>query len=362
MAKKPSLVANLILLFIVLLFLGGIGALGWWGVSKFFGNKEVAEAPGSPETPETPSVPDPVTPDPAAQAAAEKAAAEKAAAEKAAAEKAAAEKAAAEKAASEKAAAEKAAAELAAAREAAEQAAREAAAAQAAAGGDQADVQAAAEQAAREAAAAKAAAEQAAAEQAAAAQAAEQAAREAAEQEAAAAAGSGEAAPVAGMETGFKIFAIDSAEGKALLEDAERRVQEAPEHVYSPEKKLLVRRGLRSARSIARVSTVFFGVGGTDIGEAGRKTLKESFDVDEVKSILRSPRAVVFVLGFSDPSGPAALNQRLAKERSEGVKKFLEDGKLVRNDVHAIAIGSTEVISEANKEKNRAAEVWIVIQ
>lgn len=372
MSSKPSTAANLILLTIVIGVLAGIGGLGWWGYKKFIATDSATPTPAQADS--TPQAPD-------KDAAAKELAAKEAAAKEAAGKELAAKEAAAKELAAKEAAAKELAAKELAAKEAAlkqqaamdavskeaakelaakEAAVKEAAMKEAAAKELAAKETAAKETASNDAAMKEAAAKEMAAKELAAKEAAakEQAAKEAAAKELAAK----EAAAKAAEAGAFKVFAIDSPEGKALLEDAERRIEEAPEEVYSKEKKILVRKGLRSARSLARVTTIFYEAGKVDVNEAASQALTDGLKGAESKAILKNPKAVVFAIGFSDPSGSATSNQNLAKDRAEGVKKFLGEKRLINNDVHAIGIGSTEVVSEGNKDKNRATEVWIVIQ
>ena len=160
----------------------------------------------------------------------------------------------------------------------------------------------------------------------------------------------------------MKVFALDSPEGKALLDDADRRINEAPKELYNDQRKLMVRKGLRSARKLARVTTVYFGSAKTGLDDAESSRLGQAFEHPEVKEMLKNPKTVVFTLGFSDPSGSADFNKKLAMDRAASVAKLVRDGSKIRNEIHQVAIGPTEIISEANKDKNRAVEVWLVAQ
>jgi len=159
----------------------------------------------------------------------------------------------------------------------------------------------------------------------------------------------------------FTMFDESSAEATALKDDAERRIDEAPSDRYSERDKRRVRAGIRGASQIAKICTVYFGVGSSTLDKAEQSRLAEAMVGSEVKSLSGNPRAVFFTLGFADRSGAASLNKKLSMKRSQQVVDLLKDKHQTENLVYPVAIGSTELISEANQGKNRAVEVWLLL-
>jgi outer membrane protein OmpA-like peptidoglycan-associated protein len=155
--------------------------------------------------------------------------------------------------------------------------------------------------------------------------------------------------------------ATASPEGAALLADATARIDEAPPELYSEKAKIKVREGLKAARRIFKVHTVFFEKGGAvtqgkDVGE-----LTKSLENQALQDAMNDPRSVFFVLGFADKTGTPETNKKLSTARADAVIGLLRDKCGVLNLTYPVAVGSTEIVAPENKEKNRAAEVWLVL-
>lgn len=154
--------------------------------------------------------------------------------------------------------------------------------------------------------------------------------------------------------------AANSAEGAALIKDASARVDEAPTELYSDKAKAKVREGLESASKIFKVHTVYFEKGGAKPASTDKGALSASLEESSLADAMDDPRAVFFVLGFADKTGDAATNKRLSKERADTVINLLKDAGVL-NLTYPVAIGSTELVAPENQNKNRAAEVWLVL-
>lgn len=152
-----------------------------------------------------------------------------------------------------------------------------------------------------------------------------------------------------------------SPEGAALLADATARIDEAPPELYSDKAKAKVREGLKSARRIFKVHTVYFEKGGAVTQEKDVTQLTKALEAQNLQEATADPRSVFFVLGFADKTGDAETNKKLSVSRADAVIGLLRDKCGVLNFTYPVAVGSTELVAPANKEKNRAAEVWLVL-
>ncbi|MFZ4764031.1 MAG: hypothetical protein ACOYMN_03680 [Roseimicrobium sp.] len=155
--------------------------------------------------------------------------------------------------------------------------------------------------------------------------------------------------------------AAASAEGAALVADATARVEEAPSELYSDKAKAKVREGLSNARRIFKVHTVFFEKGGAVTQAKDVQHLKSALETQSLQDVMADPRAVFFVLGFADKTGAPDTNKKLSIARADAIIGLLRDDCGVLNFTYPVAVGSTELVAPANKEKNRAAEVWLVL-
>ena len=152
----------------------------------------------------------------------------------------------------------------------------------------------------------------------------------------------------------------NSAEGAALIKDASARIDEAPADLYSDKAKSKVREGLQNARRIFKIHTVYFEKGGSKPADKDVTELGQALTDENIAQVMDDPRAVFFVLGFADRTGDAATNKKLSKDRSNAVIDLLKTAGAL-NLTYPVAIGSTELVSPENQNKNRAAEVWLVL-
>ena len=155
--------------------------------------------------------------------------------------------------------------------------------------------------------------------------------------------------------------AANSPEGAAVVNDAIARIDEAPSDLYSDKAKAKVREGLKSARRIFKVDTVYFEKGGASPVSRDKEHLAKALQNTALQEASNDPRAVFFVLGFADKTGNADTNKKLSRDRADAVINLLRKEGGVLNLTYPVAVGSTEIVSPANKEKNRAAEVWLVL-
>lgn len=155
--------------------------------------------------------------------------------------------------------------------------------------------------------------------------------------------------------------AAASPEGAALLADAAARIDEAPADLYPDKAKVKVREGLKNARRIFKVHTVFFEKGGAVTQPKDIEQLTKALEAQTLQDAMADPRSVFFVLGFADTTGAADANKKISVARADAVIALLRDKCGVLNFTYPVAVGPTEIVAPENKEKNRAAEVWLVL-
>lgn len=153
-------------------------------------------------------------------------------------------------------------------------------------------------------------------------------------------------------------YALDSPEGKALLADALRRVDETPGK--SDKEKGLAKKGLREATRIGKIATVYFETEGSKISAGEGARISKVLQQPEVKGMTRNAKASCFVLGFADKTGSAAFNKALSMKRAQAVVADIKS-KGIKLSTTPIAIGPSELVDKENQGKNRAAEIWIII-
>jgi len=151
----------------------------------------------------------------------------------------------------------------------------------------------------------------------------------------------------------------DSPAVAALKEDADRRIDEAPQEVYSDADKQRVRDAIRQAKRLTRVATLRFGTGASVLGANERARLKKALLTPEAETLLSDAQAVIFILGFADATGTPEINRTISQKRAAGVADVLK-GFSVPNSSYAVGIGATTILSAETQAKNRAVEVWIV--
>lgn len=146
-----------------------------------------------------------------------------------------------------------------------------------------------------------------------------------------------------------------------MLKDAIARIDEAPDDLYPERAKAKVRAGLQGARRIFKVDTIYFEKGGAKPLARDKEHLVKALQDAALQEASADPRAVFFVLGFADTTGNPDTNKKLSYDRATAVIDLLEGEAGVLNLIYPVAVGPTEIVSPENQQKNRAAEVWLVL-
>jgi outer membrane protein OmpA-like peptidoglycan-associated protein len=115
------------------------------------------------------------------------------------------------------------------------------------------------------------------------------------------------------------------------------------------------------ARKMGLVVTVPFGKGRTALAPADIQALKAELEKPQLASLRSDPTAVFVVLGFADPKGDAKMNLAYSGNRADAVADAMKHECGVLNVVHPVAMGGATLLDAQKLEKNRIAEVWVVL-
>jgi outer membrane protein OmpA-like peptidoglycan-associated protein len=116
-----------------------------------------------------------------------------------------------------------------------------------------------------------------------------------------------------------------------------------------------------TARSMGKIATIGFSTGQSAPSPAAVASLKQTFQRPDIQTLLTNPAAVVVVLGFADATGTAKKNKEASEQRAEKTLAALRDSLGLLNVMHSVGMGGSEFLGKGNLEKNRVAEIWIVI-
>jgi outer membrane protein OmpA-like peptidoglycan-associated protein len=115
------------------------------------------------------------------------------------------------------------------------------------------------------------------------------------------------------------------------------------------------------ARKMGIVLTVPFDKGKTTVAAKDVAGLKAALDKPETMDLRNDPTAVFVVLGYADPKGDPKANLGYSQSRADSVVNAMKRDGGVQNVVHAVAMGGSSLLDDKNLEKNRIAEVWVVL-
>ncbi len=115
------------------------------------------------------------------------------------------------------------------------------------------------------------------------------------------------------------------------------------------------------ARGMGKVMTIPFASGETRIGKQSADELGAKLEVAAVQELIDNPTVVFVVLGFADTKGDPARNLAISLERAESALDVLRDRYELLNVMHAVGMGSTELLGSEDLDKNRAVEIWAVV-
>lgn len=115
------------------------------------------------------------------------------------------------------------------------------------------------------------------------------------------------------------------------------------------------------ARKMGHVITVPFAKGKTTLAPGDALALKDALEKPDIASLRSDPLAVLVILGYADPKGDAKANLQYSKDRADAVANVIKKEFGDKNLVRSVAMGGSTLLDAQSMEKNRIAEVWVVL-
>jgi hypothetical protein len=115
------------------------------------------------------------------------------------------------------------------------------------------------------------------------------------------------------------------------------------------------------ARGMGRLFTISFETLLTRISAQDVAYMKTQFERPEIKKVLDDPTLVLVILGYADRQGDDQKNLAISNGRAQAVLDALRDQLGIQNVMHAIPMGSTDLLDARELAKNRIVEVWAVL-
>lgn len=128
----------------------------------------------------------------------------------------------------------------------------------------------------------------------------------------------------------------------------------------TPEEKDKLYVQVERARGMGKIVVIPFSSGKVSVGGAEVAALREKIKLPQIQKFSEDPTVAFVVLGFADKKGDPAKNVAISLQRAESVEKALKDSGVV-NIIHSVGMGSSEMFSDVNMDKNRVVEVWAVL-
>ncbi|CAN5605340.1 hypothetical protein BH09VER1_BH09VER1_21100 [soil metagenome] len=147
-------------------------------------------------------------------------------------------------------------------------------------------------------------------------------------------------------------------ENQVVKAEVLKRIDVMPKLTAEEKDKLYVQ--VERARGMGKIVTIPFSSGKVSVGGPEIASLKEKIKLPQIQKFSEDPTVVFVVLGFADKKGDPGKNVAISLQRAESVEKALKDSGVV-NIIHSVGMGSSEMFSDVNMDKNRVVEVWAVL-
>src|ERR1700737_2686651 len=117
---------------------------------------------------------------------------------------------------------------------------------------------------------------------------------------------------------------------------------------------------VQSARSMDRLTTIYFQIGSSMIPKPQVDQLIATFNDQKMREKMSDPTLVLVVAGYADKSVRPGGNQALSNARGDDIARLVKQAG-VTNVIHTVAMGGTDVLENTRPDQNRAVEIWSVI-
>lgn len=158
-------------------------------------------------------------------------------------------------------------------------------------------------------------------------------------------------APATPVAPGRRTFETDGVKREVL-----NRIDLIPN--LSQTKKDKLYSAVERARGLDLLFTVSFETRVAKLSQQDTAFIQAQLNQPHLKQLLEDPTLILVILGFADKLGTQQVNQDLSLERAERVMEVLRDTLGVRNVMHPVPMGSTDLLDPRNLVKNRVVEVW----
>ena len=128
-----------------------------------------------------------------------------------------------------------------------------------------------------------------------------------------------------------------------------------------PEEKDKLYVQVERARGMGKIITIPFATGKVNVGPNEVTALQEKLKLPQILTFADDPTVVFVVLGFADTKGDPQKNEAISLQRADNVVKALKERAAIMNVIHAVGMGSSNLLDAENLEKNRVVEVWAVL-
>jgi outer membrane protein OmpA-like peptidoglycan-associated protein len=166
-----------------------------------------------------------------------------------------------------------------------------------------------------------------------------------------------EAKPVAAAKPDLD---LNRAENRSVKSEVLKRIDLMPTITADNKDRLYM--SVERARQMGRLISIPFGSGRSSISASDVENLKAQLALPQVKALLDDPTAVFVILGFADTKGNEQKNLAISEDRAKHVMSVLRDRCGVMNLLHSVGMGGSTLLDPSGSEKNRVAEVWVVLQ
>jgi outer membrane protein OmpA-like peptidoglycan-associated protein len=149
------------------------------------------------------------------------------------------------------------------------------------------------------------------------------------------------------------------AENQRVKAEVLARIDVMPRLTPEEKDKLYVQ--VERARGMGKIITIPFATGRVNVGPEEVAALQEKLKLPQIEKFADDPTVVFVVLGFADTMGDPQKNAAISLQRADNVVKTLKERAAIMNVIHAVGMGSSNLLDAENLERNRVVEVWAVL-